>query len=122
MKVASRHQVVMGYILEAQLGDCAQIGEDVALAPVGQNERNSRLGAMCDVLKIHTEFSQPFNSEVSEGVVADLGDESHATAEGGEIMCQNSRGTAQGHGEVARQQLAFRGHVLRQAVEDQIKI
>src|SRR5580698_2312767 len=104
MEVARGTHVIKIEILKAQLGDGSGIGQNVAMRFVRQNKSYTRFRAARDTRKIHASFSQALHGQDPERIVTGLGDESHAAAEGREIVRQDSRRTAKRDGEVRRSQ------------------
>jgi len=66
--------------------------------------------------------NQAIQCDLPQRVVSHLCDEADPAAERRQIMRHNRRRTSQRHAELGSQQFPFHRHLLRQSVENQIKV
>src|SRR5258708_40127977 len=124
MKMPRGSQIIEVEILQPQLGDRAEICQYVAVPFVWKDHGYARASALrpYDSSYIDSGSEETCERQFSQLVVAHFRDESHPAAERREIVRYDRGRTSQRHAEPAGQQLALGRYLLRQAVEDQIKI
>src|SRR6185437_10505733 len=71
---------------------------------------------------VDASFAEALQRDASKIVRSDQGAEAYAPAQGGEVVSQDARRTAERSAKVRGQQLAFCRHLPGQAVEDEIEI
>ncbi len=109
---------------DGHLGHDAGIGEDVAAVAVGEENGDACAGIdfAGDVGGVDAGLREACDGDVAHLIAADLRGEADAGAEDGEIVGEDGGGAAESEGESGAQQLAVGGHLLGEAIEDEIEV
>ena len=111
-------------VFEAHFRHDPGIRQNVALVRARKNDRKSGLlaGKFTNRRNIGTTLGEAREAKATKGICADGGVEAHAVAEQGEIVSEDSRGTAEREAKIGSKMFAVQLQLNGKTVEDEIEI
>src|SRR5215471_967890 len=125
MEVARIGEIVEIEIVPGQLGNGSHISKDVAPRVVVENHGESGgawAGDAPDQSSVDATLLEAFERNMAEGVVANAGLKSHATAEHGKVVGDDGRRRTKSQHHAVGQKFALGSESLGEAVEDEVEI
>src|SRR5215471_16448731 len=125
MEVARIGEIVEIEIVPGQLGNGSHISKDVAPRVVVENHGESGgawAGDAPDQSSVDAALPEALERDVAEGVVANAGLKSYATAEHGKVVGDDGRRRTESQHHTVGQEFALGSEFLGEAVEDEVEI
>src|SRR2546423_14962841 len=124
MKVRGAGEVVEVDVRKLQVHGGAQIGEDVAIFCEGKDYGDAGIFVRkdFDAGNVDTALLEALDAKFAERVGSDARGKTHAAAEKGDIVREDGRGAAEGHGKVIGNVFPLRLEHGGKAVEDQVGV
>src|SRR6266446_8590242 len=123
MKVSRVGQIVEIKMVPSEFSNSSGIGQDVAPALTLENDAEACLNRIHPVNqgRVHPGFSEELQRHAAEMVVADTRLKTYSAAECGQIVGDNRRRASQSEHHVIGQELTFRGKLIGEAVENEVR-